>query len=62
MKMYERPPPVPNPDHVVGEKQVYLNMINKTPHLGTTGKFYCGARLDPPKCSCCNGYCGPTNG
>ncbi len=25
------------------------------------GKFYCGGPLFP-KCSCCNGSCGPTNG
>lgn len=31
------------------------------PKLGTTGKFYCGKRLDID-CGCCNGYCGPTNG
>ena len=26
------------------------------------GKHYCGYRLDGPRCNCCNGYCGPTNG
>jgi hypothetical protein len=29
--------------------------------LGTSGKFYCGGKLET-KCSCCNGHCGPTNG
>ena len=29
--------------------------------LGTTGKFYCGKKLDF-RCGCCNGNCGPTNG
>lgn len=28
---------------------------------GTTGLYYCGNTLDV-KCSCCNGFCGPTNG
>ncbi|KAK6190887.1 hypothetical protein SNE40_002658 [Patella caerulea] len=29
--------------------------------LGETGKYYCMQQLDG-HCSCCNGYCGPTNG
>jgi hypothetical protein len=30
--------------------------------LGKTGKFYCGARLDGPKCLCCNDICGDLDG
>ena len=30
-------------------------------HLGVNGKFYCGEKLEG-YCSCCNGFCGPTNG
>jgi hypothetical protein len=29
--------------------------------IGTTGKFYCGQKLET-KCNCCNGFCGPNNG
>lgn len=60
--MYKYPPPVYDPRELVNSKKDYLNSIHKCPKLGTTGKFYCGAKLDPPKCYCCNGYCGPTNG
>lgn len=28
--------------------------------IGETGKYYCGLRL--LSCTCCNGYCGPTDG
>ena len=30
--------------------------------LGATGKYYCGRELDGPKCYCCNGLCGISNG
>jgi hypothetical protein len=30
--------------------------------LGSTGKFYCGGKLDGDPCTCCNGYCGPSSG
>ena len=30
--------------------------------LGTSGKYYCGKRLDGPRCLCCNGYCGTHSG
>jgi len=30
--------------------------------LGQTGKYYCGERLTSNHGSCCNGYCGTTNG
>ena len=26
--------------------------------LGETGKYYCGSRLDGPRCNCCDGMCG----
>jgi hypothetical protein len=29
--------------------------------LGSNGKYYCGQRLNG-SCTCCNGFCGPTNG
>jgi len=32
------------------------------PHIGVTGKFYCQGDVLGPKCYCCNGKCGPTNG
>lgn len=37
------------------------NLISEA-REGPNGKFYCGKELDGPKCSCCNGFCGPTNG
>lgn len=30
--------------------------------LGSSGKYYCGKRLDGPRCACCNGFCGPVSG
>ena len=30
-----------------------------TPKLGSSGKYYCGRKLD---CGCCNGFCGPIKG
>jgi len=60
--MYERPLAVCDPKAVINQKSLYLGYINKSPQIGTTGKFYCGGRLEPPKCHCCNGYCGPNSG
>ena len=61
-ELYNNPPPLHDPTLVINKKKTYLTQIGKAPKLGTTGKFYCGSKLEPPKCSCCNGYCGPTNG
>lgn len=30
--------------------------------LGKNGKYYCGQRIEGPRCGCCDGYCGPING
>lgn len=60
--MYKCPPAIYDPKEVVNSRKDYLSCLHKSPKLGTTGKFYCGAKLDPPRCSCCNGFCGPTNG
>ena len=38
------------------------NRFGRLARLGNNGKFYCGGNLDGPKCNCCNGKCGPTNG
>lgn len=39
-----------------------MNSQNNLARPGSTGKFYCGKKLDKMKCKCCNGNCGPTNG
>jgi hypothetical protein len=59
---YTNPGPLLEPKKVLKEREHYLAQIGLSPQLGSTGKFYCGGKLDGPKCSCCNGYCGPTNG
>jgi hypothetical protein len=38
------------------------NKFGRYARLGSSGKFYCGGELDGPRCSCCNGRCGPSNG
>ncbi|UJR38104.1 hypothetical protein I4U23_030784 [Adineta vaga] len=38
------------------------NTFGRYARLGSNGKFYCGGALDGARCSCCNGYCGVTNG
>ena len=38
------------------------NGAGRRARLGSSGKFYCGGRLDGSRCFCCNGYCGPSNG
>lgn len=38
------------------------NDFGRRARLGSTGKYYCGGRLDGPRCACCNGQCGPSNG
>jgi hypothetical protein len=38
-----------------------LNEAGRWARLGETGKFYCGALLEP-RCFCCDGHCGTTNG
>ena len=38
------------------------NKFNRYARLGSSGKFYCGGRLDGPRCVCCDGGCGPSNG
>jgi hypothetical protein len=43
--LYDRPPPIIDPKEVLKQKGLYLNYINKSPQLGTTGKFYCGGKL-----------------
>lgn len=37
------------------------NEKGRKARLGSSGKYYCGGRLEG-KCGCCNGDCGPTNG
>ena len=37
------------------------NSNGKVARLGQTGKYYCGSRLDGPRCVCCNGICGPSS-
>eukprot|EP00831_Metopus_contortus_P070462 TRINITY_DN6398_c0_g1_i1.p1 TRINITY_DN6398_c0_g1~~TRINITY_DN6398_c0_g1_i1.p1 ORF type:complete len:306 (+),score=37.64 TRINITY_DN6398_c0_g1_i1:126-1043(+) len=48
----------PIPDVLNGE----LNKNGDLSKIGVNGKFYCGQRLDVIRCSCCNGFCGKTNG
>lgn len=43
----------------IGEK---INKFRSKAKLGTSGKYYCGKRLDGPRCLCCNGYCGTHSG
>lgn len=38
------------------------NKFGRFARLGSSGKFYCGGKLDGQRCSCCNGTCGPSNG
>lgn len=35
-----------------------LNNRDFSAKLGATGKYYCGKKLDGPRCYCCDGYCG----
>jgi len=44
-KMFSTPAAIYDPTEVVLRNKDYLQSIDKTPHLGTTGKFYCGGRL-----------------
>ena len=40
-----------------------VNSTGRQARLGATGKYYCSGKLDlSPKCICCDGACGPTNG
>ena len=39
-----------------------VNSNGKTAILGKTGKYYCGSRLDGPRCLCCDGVCGELTG
>ncbi|ESO97596.1 hypothetical protein LOTGIDRAFT_181575, partial [Lottia gigantea] len=39
-----------------------VNFKKAYARLGETGKYYCSKALDGPRCTCCNGNCGPTNG
>jgi len=41
---------------------VQVNKFHGMARLGSNGKYYCGKRLDGPKCSCCDGYCGLHSG
>lgn len=58
---HESNTPIPNPEEVIKRFVLPVPNYGKVPHLGTTGKFYCGDKLGL-LCSCCNGSCGPTNG
>jgi hypothetical protein len=53
--------PIPNPQEVIKQFVLSKKDYGKVPHLGMTGKFYCGDKLGL-LCNCCNGFCGPTNG
>ena len=44
-KIYGGPQPLYEPKELLQKNAFYLNKINKSPHLGTTGKFYCAGRL-----------------
>lgn len=51
--------------HPINDPREVLRVAGCQPegaHLGKTGKFYCNGNLGGPKCHCCNGKCGPTNG
>ena len=39
-----------------------VNRNGSTARLGSTGKYYCGKKLDGPKCNCCDNYCGLSTG
>lgn len=52
------PPQEVEYDRVVGTQ----NGFGRTCRLGSTGKYYCGGSLGSLRCTCCNGYCGTTNG
>lgn len=45
-----------------GRIDITTNERGDKVRLGSTGKYYCGKRLDGAKCGCCDGGCGPTNG
>jgi hypothetical protein len=55
----------PNPvREVLGDRNIIgikKNHIGREARIGESGKHYCGGNLNID-CSCCNGYCGPTNG
>ncbi|CAF5168287.1 unnamed protein product, partial [Rotaria sp. Silwood1] len=38
------------------------NKFHRYARLGTTGKYYCGGKLDGSQCQCCNDRCGPSTG
>lgn len=37
------------------------NDVGRPARLGSTGKYYCSASLEP-ECFCCDGFCGPNAG
>lgn len=43
------------------ENQLPLEAQAQKARIGSSGKYYCGGRLET-NCSCCNGHCGPDNG
>lgn len=52
-----------------GKSKLYQNTIEDLENsrrciarLGSSGKYYCGKKLDGDPCLCCNGYCGPIEG
>lgn len=47
--------------HSAAPRRPRVNGAGRICKPGVTGKFYCGGPLGVP-CSCCNGYCGPTDG
>lgn len=56
--MTTRPSPPTTNDDIIQKRN---NKNHRLARLGSTGKFYCGGKLDF-QCGCCNGSCGPTNG
>jgi len=50
-----------NSEKIISKNKIYWDRLNRTPRLGSSGKFYCGGKLET-KCYCCDGNCGPTNG
>lgn len=51
-----------NPDVNDQRIETKVNSEGRRARLGSSGKYYCGGRLDGPDCGCCDGDCGPTNG
>ena len=49
------------PKNIEDPIKATTNSQGRKARLGSSGKFYCGGKLNG-SCTCCNGNCGPGNG